>query len=91
MSGITRTQDVTVADAWANDDGGVSLEVEGHVIPVSPEEAIAFALALFAAAVDAAESEDEKSDAEQTIAELEDRVTITRWDPYALDQVGRVL
>lgn len=82
MSGITRTQDVTVADAWANDEGGVSVEVEGRIVSVTPEEAIGFALSLFAAAVDAAESEDEKVDAERVIAELEDRVTITRWNPY---------
>lgn len=83
MNAIMRTQDVTVADAWANDDGGVSLEVEGKIVPVSPEEAIAFAVLLYAAAVDAAEAIDEKADAEQTIAELEDRVVITHWNPYA--------
>lgn len=83
MSGIMRTRDVVVADAWANDDGGVSLEFEGNVVPVTPEEAILFALSVFAAAVDAAEAIDEKAEAEITLTELGERALITRWDPYA--------
>lgn len=80
--GIVRTQDVTVADAWANDDGGVSLEVEGRIVPVTPEEAIAFAVLLYAVAVDAADAIDEKADAEQTIDEFMDRFRERLWEPY---------
>ena len=52
---ITRTRDVTVADVWADDDGGVTLEVGEARTSLSVEEAEAFGREVTEAARAAAE------------------------------------
>lgn len=72
MSAITKT--VTVADVWANDDGGVSLELEGTIVDLSIVEAATYAAAVMDAAIEAAAGTD--ADAEQTIRELRERMAV---------------
>jgi hypothetical protein len=51
--GITRTRDVEIADAWGDDDGGVTVTVDGGRQSLSIDEAEEYGRALFAAALDA--------------------------------------
>jgi hypothetical protein len=76
VSAVTRTKEVTLADAWANDEDGVTLEVEGTLVPVTIVEAAEFAVHLMGAAWEAAQSAADK-DAEIAIAQLRERMTET--------------
>ncbi len=74
---ITRTKEVTIADAWANDDGDVTLELKGRTAPVSIVEAAEFAAAVMGAAWDAAVANAEK-DGELAVQQMRDRMAETR-------------
>ncbi|AYG02390.1 hypothetical protein [Gryllotalpicola protaetiae] len=50
---ITRIHEDTLADAWANDDGQVVIEVDGHSIPLEPNEARELVELIMTAANDA--------------------------------------
>lgn len=49
---IVRTREVAIADAWGNDEGGITLEVRGRKARVSIDEAEEFALGILNAATD---------------------------------------
>lgn len=77
MSGITRTTEVTVADAWANDDGEVTIEVSGNLVSLSIVEAATYALTVADAALDASRAQDEK-DAELAVQQMRDRMVASQ-------------
>jgi hypothetical protein len=87
MSAITKT--VTVADVWANDDGGVSLEVEGTIVPLSIVEAATYAVAVMDAAIEAAAGTD--ADAEQTIREMRERMAVLPEPAYETTVIADAL
>jgi hypothetical protein len=49
---IVRMREVAIADAWGNDEGGVTLEVRGKKARVSIDEAEEHAFAILTAAND---------------------------------------
>lgn len=49
---IVRTREVAIADAWANNEDGITLEVRGKRARVSIEEAEEHAFAILNAAVE---------------------------------------
>ncbi len=49
---IVRTREVAIADAWGNDEGGITLEVRGRKARVSLDEAEEYALGILTAATD---------------------------------------
>lgn len=49
---IVRAREVTIADAWGNDEGGITLEVRGKRARVSIDEAEEYALGILNAATD---------------------------------------
>lgn len=75
--GITRTR--TVADAWANDDGGVTIEVDGSAVAVTVVEAAEYASTVMNAAWEAAQSNAEK-DGFLAVEQMRERMAESRSD-----------
>lgn len=73
---VTRTKEVTVADAWGNDVGGVTVEVGKGRAHLTTEEAFAFAHDVVTAAVEAQRATRETFDAERSMAEYRDRMVL---------------
>lgn len=73
---VTRTKEVTVADAWGNDVGGVTVEIRGRKVHLSTEEAFAFAHDVVSAAVEAQQAAQAKFDAERSLAGYRDRMVL---------------
>lgn len=74
---ITRTKEITVADAWANDDGDVTLELDGSKTQVSVIEAVEYAVAVMDAAWQAAAANAEK-DGEIAVQQMRERMAESR-------------
>jgi hypothetical protein len=60
--GITRTSEVTVADVWANDDEGVTLEVGEGRATLTVDEAHAYGQQVMEAALTAAQAIRERNE-----------------------------
>jgi len=65
---------VTLADAWANDDGGVTIAIDGSAVDVSVVEAAEYATSVMDAAWEAAQANAEK-DAEIAVQQMRERMT----------------
>lgn len=53
---ITRTREVTVADAWANDEDGVTLEAGDARVALTVDEAHAYGQLVMQAALEASQA-----------------------------------
>jgi len=59
---ITRTTETTVADAWADDEGGVTLEVTDGRASLTADEAHAYGQLVMQAGLDAAQAIRERNE-----------------------------
>lgn len=74
---ITRTKEITLADAWGNDDGEVSVEVAEQVVSLTVVEAAEFAVHVMDAAWEAAVTNAEK-DGEIAVQQMRERLAGSR-------------
>lgn len=73
---VVRTKEVTLVEAWGNDEGGVTVALGKRRAHLTVEEAAAFALELGTAAADALRASQETFAAERSLAEYRDRMRL---------------
>lgn len=59
---VVRTVETTIADAWADDEGGVTLEVTEGRASLTPDEAHAYGQLVMQAGLDAAQAIRERNE-----------------------------
>ncbi len=74
---ITRTKEITLADAWGNDDGEVSVEVAEQVVSLTVVEAVEFAVHVMDAAWETAQANAEK-DGQLVVEQMRERMARDR-------------